>query len=692
MFHSRGTIKFGTEFFEKHAVAANHVKTAWGDVSIVKAQNELLRTFLQKTRPSGTTDDDDDAYDDYAVLVSGQCIPVKAFETSLERVSKLAGGSWFCAFNQSSRFPRFDSVVDKCNGPSREQVALHHQWSVLSFEDARAIVDNSDRIVSWYEHTRAPDESAWATALRVFGRGDRSAFSRGVHEAPCVVQWADVDQHPYKCEPKHRGNAHPTTYRFVTRRELEFVSRHCQAITARKFVADCRLVDEAGFDIGRLLDGLVELGVVRPADVDLMSEWRCLAVSREAAESHEQRFLTSVFQTSKTSRPTELPFQHEVVSVASCRDAVDAFLAAAERALCKRSPAFVWFVDPDPSVWRDQTCKLDLRRLVGQCRRTATACHVGRDQRGSVMRVLSGEENIPTHCYDTTFAPDARYGCSVSCDWIRSRMWTLRTFGARLVGSLKENEAIAALVAMSIVLAGDARWFVVPCYPIDAHGRLSSNARAKEDKVDAGADDQKVNEALVRLASLGYNHPRVELPPRSCVFDLAVPVSLTNGSVGVPCFPPVGLAVRVRGAVFALAIAFASEAPATFEFVVADHGRPMASTRKIDLTVWFTGLEPTYLESGNSLRTQMIKRVSLHRCEGMTAVKPVSPTDGCDSPVDFFDGVAERRTFCSLEPGVYRLVGSLPFPVVSKAERVRTRLQLLGYESEPSRDDRVLGR
>lgn len=143
-----------SELIKRAQLIKNPIKTSWGDLSLVKAQNICIRELLK----------------DIGVCkiftVSGNCIPLRDEDELLQRVRKEE--SIFTEFNVPDRLKTVqDDVVTVC--PIKiDAFKLHSQWCVLTRDHAKIIVNEEDSYMKCFENTgsSAKDETVYLTTLR----------------------------------------------------------------------------------------------------------------------------------------------------------------------------------------------------------------------------------------------------------------------------------------------------------------------------------------------------------------------------------------------------------------------------------------------------------------------------------------------------------------------------------------------
>jgi hypothetical protein len=226
-------------FFERRKLPLDvRVATAWGDVSIVRAQNALLRAAL------------DDAANTSFLFLSDACIPLKRFDHVYAAVG---AASHFNVCPQAQCFPRCDAALALL---PREHVQKAHQWCILNAAHARLVADPAveREYLAWFEGVSAPDEHCYITLLTHRGLRHELVETPNLADgATTFTNWGA----PYK----FAGSAHAgrlMSYRSVAPDELAYLVQSA-SLFGREFAAECA---------PSLTDAAYIAAVARPVDKD----------------------------------------------------------------------------------------------------------------------------------------------------------------------------------------------------------------------------------------------------------------------------------------------------------------------------------------------------------------------------------------------------------------------------------------
>ena len=143
--HAKPGIVLETDFFKVNAHIIPPIETKWGDISLVIAQNLMLKYATINELA------------DFCCILSGNCIPVKDFKYIYRDLDNLP----------TSRLHVIESPFFKLQ-------YKHSQWCVLSLEHIQVILKYEDKYLRFFEEISfteidtlfgAPDEYFYVTLL-----------------------------------------------------------------------------------------------------------------------------------------------------------------------------------------------------------------------------------------------------------------------------------------------------------------------------------------------------------------------------------------------------------------------------------------------------------------------------------------------------------------------------------------------
>jgi len=218
--------------FKKYCVPKT-IETKWADISLVKAQNILLREALK------------DPDNERLIFVSQACIPVKTFDYIYEQLSK----------NENSIFnerpleypPRYQKI--KKIAPDYN-VSKASQWCILNRTHAKLLSDKNKtdnaRNHKIFSSVFAPDEIYYLTMLRSLGLTEKTTITQDQVYSSTFDNWGPLpkwaaDLYGYSGPeykyPKLNINR-VKTYTEITCDEIDDIVKS-DSLFARKFDKRC---------------------------------------------------------------------------------------------------------------------------------------------------------------------------------------------------------------------------------------------------------------------------------------------------------------------------------------------------------------------------------------------------------------------------------------------------------------------
>lgn len=142
--HYKNYIK--SEYFDQYKLK-NIINTKWGDISLVKAHNILLREALK--------DNDNQHF----ILVSNSCIPLKKFDYVYNLLDiNYSYYNLFIKHHSNERTMLARICVNNVNN-----IKKAHQWSILNRKHADLLQKAENNYIHWFKII--PDEHAHITYL-----------------------------------------------------------------------------------------------------------------------------------------------------------------------------------------------------------------------------------------------------------------------------------------------------------------------------------------------------------------------------------------------------------------------------------------------------------------------------------------------------------------------------------------------
>ena len=211
-----------SRYFEKCKL--DHcVPTAYGDISLVIAQNLLLTAALQ----------DPDVYK--MVLLSNTCIPLKSFDYVYDQLTRDNNG-YFNVAPQSQCFPTYEQVAKYV---PRDEIYKSSQWFIANRTQATMYTTHTEYIEYLTSSDKrrkiCPEECYYITINKKFCSEDTVYTYNEAVAATTFTNWKGMD---YKYS-SHRGLKN---YRTITADELDYLLT-APCLFGRKFIKGCLVTD-----------------------------------------------------------------------------------------------------------------------------------------------------------------------------------------------------------------------------------------------------------------------------------------------------------------------------------------------------------------------------------------------------------------------------------------------------------------
>lgn len=164
-----------TELIRRAQIIKNPIKTSWGDLSLVRAQNMCIKELLNNLGVKRIC------------TVSGNCVPIRSEGEILKRLEKEE--SVFTEFNVPDRLKTVQDDVTVACPIKRDAFKLHSQWCILTREHAKIIVNEESSYIDCFQNTgtSAKDETVYLTTLN-------HKNQKNIKIIPCI-QGNDNDIH-----------------------------------------------------------------------------------------------------------------------------------------------------------------------------------------------------------------------------------------------------------------------------------------------------------------------------------------------------------------------------------------------------------------------------------------------------------------------------------------------------------------
>jgi hypothetical protein len=215
------------EFFNDYKInKSKTIDTRYADISLVKAQNVLLREALK------------DKDNKHFVFLSGSCIPLKSFKYIYNYLDPRY--SYFHIAGREDCFP--DCAVALKYIP-KEHIKKSAQWSILNRRHAELLAKSATAAAAasnylvWFKDTYAPDELCYISYLSYFYNTslDKEIIATSYDEPPematTFANWEDMNY-------KYVADRELKNYKSISEEELEHLLKS-PCLFGRKFKPSC---------------------------------------------------------------------------------------------------------------------------------------------------------------------------------------------------------------------------------------------------------------------------------------------------------------------------------------------------------------------------------------------------------------------------------------------------------------------
>lgn len=212
------------KYFEKYKLQ-NCIETCWGCLSLVLAQNLILKEALK------------DPLNQHFVWLSGSCIPIKSFNYVYDYLDERK--SYFNICPDSQIFPRADYAL---NYIERKNIKKANMPSIINRKHAELFVNNEDNIKKWFEGVGIPDEHAYISLLYHYNLENELILTNNLAAGAIIfASWSDMENYK-KFNDSILVKQSPNEYKYICPEELEYLI-NSESLFARKFTPECKGLD-----------------------------------------------------------------------------------------------------------------------------------------------------------------------------------------------------------------------------------------------------------------------------------------------------------------------------------------------------------------------------------------------------------------------------------------------------------------
>ena len=204
------------KFFENFKLK-KCLETKWGDISLVYAQNLLLKEALK------------DKDNQHFILISQACIPLKNFNHIYNFLN--TNFSYFNVFPHKDCFPRCNYLL---NFIDKQYVQKSSQWWILNRQHANLFIN--DKTLEWYQDIRCPEEHYYITYLSMNNLQNEliNTYNES-NNATTFVNWKGLNY-------KYESEGGLKNYNSITKEELIYLIKNSKCLFGRKFNEKFRLI------------------------------------------------------------------------------------------------------------------------------------------------------------------------------------------------------------------------------------------------------------------------------------------------------------------------------------------------------------------------------------------------------------------------------------------------------------------
>ena len=212
------------EFFDEYKIHKSKIiDTKYADISIVKAQNILIKEALK------------DKNNKHFIFLSGSCIPLKSFNYIYNFLDTKY--SYFHIADPDDCFPDCEVVLKYI---PKKHINKASQWCILNRRHSEILIKGSEQTnnyLIWFKDTYAPDELCYISYLSYIYNDTLSnelistLYVSPPEVATTFANWENMNY-------KYVSNQELKNYKYINEDELEHLLRS-ESLFGRKFKPSC---------------------------------------------------------------------------------------------------------------------------------------------------------------------------------------------------------------------------------------------------------------------------------------------------------------------------------------------------------------------------------------------------------------------------------------------------------------------
>ena len=197
------------KYFEKYKLC-NCIQTSYADISIVRAQNILLKEALK------------DENNEHFIFLSNSCVPFKNFDYIYNKLS--IDKSYFNIAPQTQCFPRCNDLL---NYIEKNYIQKASQWCILNKKHSIVMI-NESKYINFYKNIYAPDEICYITNIFMNNLQEEIITTSNLTDgATTFTNWEGMDY-------KFPSNYSLKNYTFISNDEIDHLL-NSECFFGRKF-------------------------------------------------------------------------------------------------------------------------------------------------------------------------------------------------------------------------------------------------------------------------------------------------------------------------------------------------------------------------------------------------------------------------------------------------------------------------
>lgn len=208
------------KYFEKYKLN-KCIDTCWGCLSIVQAQNLILKEALK------------DENNQHFIWLSDSCIPVKSFNYIYNYLD--VSKSYYNISPDNQIFPRCNKILKYIKRHYIKKAAMP---SIINKKHANLFVKNDKNIGKWFKNINNVDEIVYITLLHYNNLKNELILTNNLAvDSPIFTSWPDMSN--YKLFEKSLLTKNtPNEYTYICPEELDYLIKS-KSLFARKFTENC---------------------------------------------------------------------------------------------------------------------------------------------------------------------------------------------------------------------------------------------------------------------------------------------------------------------------------------------------------------------------------------------------------------------------------------------------------------------